>query len=272
MILLLGCSASAQPAEGPQPRAAAGGVQDPPRAQAAVVPRARRSAAREGHSLEQAHARRGSQVQRRVRVSLLGHVPKRLVQAFHKTLPGPRRVVSIARDAPTWREAAGWAWWAASRWSTGQQDWGGLCSQARWQLRPNFPTSILRDAQLRDRRAACGPPVVSGLPRPHQWVCTQVLGQSSGCCPPCPASPGACLGVPTGSSGPLPLYLGCRASLGPGKTQTFQMFPGASFLGTVHSHSETQGRSLPWGGSCSPCLEWPPGTRQRGLTARVCRS
>ena len=53
------------------------------------------------HSLEQAHARCGSQVEGRARVSLLGHIPKRLVQAFHKTLPSPGRAVSIARDAPT---------------------------------------------------------------------------------------------------------------------------------------------------------------------------
>lgn len=139
VILLLGCSASAQPAEGPQPRAAAGGVQGPPWAQAAMVPRARRSAAREGHSLEQAHARRGSQVERRARVSLLGHVPKRLVQAFHEALPSPRRVVSIARDAPTWREAAGWAWWAASRWSAGQQDWGGLVLPSQVAAYTKFP-------------------------------------------------------------------------------------------------------------------------------------
>lgn len=53
------------------------------------------------HSLEQAYARCGSQVEGRARVSLLGHIAKRLVQAFHKTLPSPRRVVSVARDAPT---------------------------------------------------------------------------------------------------------------------------------------------------------------------------
>lgn len=63
-------------------------------------PRARKVRG-QAHSLEQAHARCGSQVEGCVYVSLLGHVPKCLVQAFNKTLAGPGRVVCIAGDAPT---------------------------------------------------------------------------------------------------------------------------------------------------------------------------
>lgn len=237
-----------------------------------MVPRARRSAAREGHSLEQAHARRGSQVERRARVSLLGHVPKRLVQAFHEALPSPRRVVSIARDAPTWREAAGWAWWAASRWSAGQQDWGGLCSQARWQLTPNFPNSILRDARLRDKRAACGPPMVSEPPHPHQWVCTQVLGQSPGCCPPGPASPGPAWVCPPAPRDPSRSTWGVEPISGQARPKPSRCSLGLLFWELSTAIPRPRDTASLGGGSCSSCLEWPPGTKQRGLTARVCRS
>lgn len=54
----------------------------------------------QAHSLEQAHTRCGSQVEGRARVSLFGHIPKRLFKASNKTLAGPRRVVCVAGDAP----------------------------------------------------------------------------------------------------------------------------------------------------------------------------
>ena len=107
---------------------------------------------------------------------------------------------------------------------------------------------------------------IKGLPVGHPWS-PGCHAHTSGCAHRCldkawvlsalPGSPGACLGVPTSSSGPFPLYLGCRASLGPGKAQTFQMFPGASFLGSVHSHSETHGCSLPWGAPAAPAWSGP---------------
>lgn len=96
VILLLGCTASRG---GPSP----GLLRGTCRARPVLRPSWSPGPGGQGiaHSLEQAHAHCGSQVEGRARVSLLGHIPKRLVQAFHKTLPSPRRVVSVARDAPT---------------------------------------------------------------------------------------------------------------------------------------------------------------------------
>lgn len=54
----------------------------------------------QAHSLEQAHTRCGSQVEGRARMSLFGHIPKRLFKASNKTLASSRRVVCVAGDAP----------------------------------------------------------------------------------------------------------------------------------------------------------------------------
>ena len=53
------------------------------------------------HSLEQAHAGRGTQVERRACVLLLGHIFQSLVQAVHQARPGSRRVGAVAGDART---------------------------------------------------------------------------------------------------------------------------------------------------------------------------
>lgn len=74
------------------------GVWGPPCAEAVVQMRMVRGRA---HSLEQAHACCGSQVEGCAHVSLFGHVLKCLVQAFNKTLASPGRVVCIAGDAPS---------------------------------------------------------------------------------------------------------------------------------------------------------------------------
>lgn len=79
-------------------RAAAEGVWGPPYAEALWRPGRSRA-----HSLEQAHACCGSQVEGRVHMALLGHLLKRLVQAFNETLASPGRVVCVAGDAPSWR-------------------------------------------------------------------------------------------------------------------------------------------------------------------------
>lgn len=62
----------------------------------------------QAHSLEQTHARRGSQVEGRAHVSILGDVPDCLVQAFSKTLASARRIVCVAGDTPAWKETARW--------------------------------------------------------------------------------------------------------------------------------------------------------------------
>lgn len=80
------------------------------------------------HSPEQAHACRGSQVEGCACVSLLGHVPKCLLQAFHQTLAGPGRVVCVAGNATPWREAVEFPQQPPG--ATGQKGWGlGLPNQ-----------------------------------------------------------------------------------------------------------------------------------------------
>lgn len=53
------------------------------------------------HSLEQAHACCGSQVEGRAHMSLSGNLLKCLVQAFNQALASPGRVVCVAGDAPS---------------------------------------------------------------------------------------------------------------------------------------------------------------------------
>lgn len=83
------------------------------------------------HSLEQAHAGRGTQVERGARLLLLGHVSKSLVQAGHQACPCSWRVEAVAGNAGTCREETALLWWVDNaQWDDAR--WAALLR--RWVL------------------------------------------------------------------------------------------------------------------------------------------
>lgn len=108
------------------------------------------------------------------------------------------------------------------------------------------------------------PPTVSELP-PAQWMSTQVAGQSTGYRQSSLACPGACLGVPTGSSDPLLPHLGCRGQ------SWAREGPNLPTVSWGFSSRKRRDAACLRGSSCSSCLDWaPPGIKQQVLMAGVC--
>lgn len=88
------------------------------RGETAGSPGSEKPGSRNGHSLEQAHAGRGTQVERGARLLLLGHVSKSLVQAGHQACPCGRRVGAVAGNAGTCGEETALPRWVGNaRWA-----------------------------------------------------------------------------------------------------------------------------------------------------------